>query len=87
MLMPTAFVLLNCDLGSEGDIIEKIKKIPGVIEVTYVAGVYDIIVRISSDNMDKLREIIKMNIKKIDKVRSTITMIVTEGQGQRKIVK
>jgi DNA-binding Lrp family transcriptional regulator len=87
MLMPTAFVLLNCDLGSEGDIIEKIKTIPGVIEVTYVAGVNDIIVRISSDNMDKLREIIKMNIKKIDRVRSTITMIVTEGQGQRKIVK
>jgi DNA-binding Lrp family transcriptional regulator len=52
--------------------------------VTYVAGVYDIIVRISSDNMDKLREIIKMNIKKIDKVRSTITMVVTDGQGQKK---
>jgi DNA-binding Lrp family transcriptional regulator len=84
MLMPTAYVLLNCDLGSEGDIMKKIRDVPGVIEVTNVAGVYDIVVRISSDNMDKLREIIKLNIKKIDKVRSTITMIVTEGHGQRK---
>jgi DNA-binding Lrp family transcriptional regulator len=86
MLMPTAYVLLNCDLGSEGDIMQKIRLVPGVIEVTNVAGVYDIVVRISSDNMDKLREIIKLNIKKIDKVRSTITMIVTEGQG-KKIIK
>ncbi|MDQ6723996.1 MAG: Lrp/AsnC ligand binding domain-containing protein [Thermoproteota archaeon] len=83
--MPIAYVLINCDLGSEGDIIKKIKQIPEVIDVTNVAGVYDIIVRISSDNMDKLRENIKLNIKKIDKVRSTITMIVTEGQGQKKI--
>jgi DNA-binding Lrp family transcriptional regulator len=82
--MPTAYVLLNCDLGSEGDILKKIKQVPEVIEVIHVSGVYDIIVRISSDNMDKLREIIKLNIKKIDKVRSTITMVVTDGQGQKK---
>jgi DNA-binding Lrp family transcriptional regulator len=82
--MPTAYVLLNCDLGSEGDILKKIKQVPEIIEVTHVSGVYDIIVRISSDNMDKLREIIKLNIKKIDKVRSTITMVVTDGQGQKK---
>ncbi|MER5174165.1 MAG: Lrp/AsnC ligand binding domain-containing protein [Candidatus Nitrosocosmicus sp.] len=85
--MPTAYVLINCDLGSEGDIIKKIKHVPEVIEVTNVSGVYDIIVRISADDMDKLRENIKSNIKKIDKVRSTITMIVTEGQGQKKIIK
>ena len=81
--MPVAYVLLNCDLGSEADILKKIRQVPEVIEVIHVSGVYDIIVRISSDNMDKLREIIKLNIKKIDKVRSTITMIVTEGQGKK----
>ncbi len=80
--MPTAYVLLNCDLGSESDIIKKIKQVPDVIEVSGVFGVYDIIVRISSDDMDKLREIITWNIRKIDKVRSTLTMIVIEGQGQ-----
>ena len=54
-----------------------------VVEVSGVFGVYvDIIVRISSDDMDKLREIITWNIRKIDKVRSTLTMIVIEGQGQ-----
>jgi len=80
--MPTAYVLLNCDLGSETEIIKKIKQVPELVEVSGVFGVYDIIVRISSDDMDKLREIITWNIRKIDKVRSTLTMIVIEGQGQ-----
>ena len=82
--MPTAYVLLNCDLGAENDIIKKIKQVPEVVEVSGVFGVYDIIVRVSSDDMDKLREIITWNIRKIDKVRSTLTMIVIEGQGQKK---
>ena len=64
------------------NIIKKIKQVPEVVEVSGVFGVYDIIVRISSDDMDKLREIITWNIRKIDKVRSTLTMIVIEGQGQ-----
>jgi DNA-binding Lrp family transcriptional regulator len=81
--MPTAYVLINCDLGYEDDIIKKIKQIPKVIEVIHVSGVYDIIVRISSDDMDKLKEVIKINIKKIDRIRSTITMIVTDSQGQK----
>jgi DNA-binding Lrp family transcriptional regulator len=80
--MPTAYVLLNCDLGSESEIIKKIKQVPEVVEVNGVFGVYDIIVRIASDDMDKLREIITWNIRKIDKVRSTLTMIVIEGQGK-----
>ncbi len=83
--MPTAYVLLNCDLGSENEIIKKIKQVPEVIEVNGVFGVYDIIVRVSSDDMDKLREIITWNIRKIDKVRSTLTMIVIEGQGEEQI--
>jgi DNA-binding Lrp family transcriptional regulator len=81
--MPTAYVLLNCDLGSESEIIKKIKQLPEVVEVNGVFGVYDIIVRIASDDMDKLREIITWNIRKIDKVRSTLTMIVIEGQGEK----
>jgi DNA-binding Lrp family transcriptional regulator len=80
--MPTAYVLINCDLGSESEIITKIKEVPEVVEVNGVFGVYDIIVRVSSDNMDKLREIITWKIRKIDKVRSTLTMIVIEGQNR-----
>ena len=82
--MPTAYVLLNCDLGAESDIIKKIKEVPEVVEVTHIIGVYDIIVRVSSDDMFKLRKIIKTNLKHIDKVRSTLTMIVIDGQDYKK---
>lgn len=81
--MPTAYVLINCDLGSEDDIIRELKKLPEAIEVSGVYGVYDIIAKIRSDTMDKLRETITWHVRKIDKVRSTLTMIVIEGQGEK----
>jgi DNA-binding Lrp family transcriptional regulator len=82
--MPTAYVLINCDLGSEEEIIRELKKMSGTIEVNGVYGVYDIIAKVSSDSMEKLRETITWHVRKIDKVRSTLTMIVIEGQGEKK---
>ena len=82
--MPTAYVLVNCDLGSEEEIIKELKKLPGTVEVDGVYGVYDIIAKVRSDSMDKLRETITWHVRKIDKVRSTLTMIVIEGQGEKK---
>ena len=79
--MPTAYVLINCDLGSEEEIIKELRKLPEVVEVNGVFGVYDIIVRITSDSMDKLREIVTWHVRRIDKVRSTLTMMVIENQG------
>jgi hypothetical protein len=50
--MPTGFVLVNCDLGieTEQEAINKLKKVPGVIDVSEVNGFYDIIVKITSDS-------------------------------------
>lgn len=82
--MPTAYVLVNCDLGSEEEIIKELKKLPGTVEVDGVYGVYDIVAKVRSDSMDKLRETITWHVRKIDNVRSTLTMIVIEGQGEKK---
>jgi DNA-binding Lrp family transcriptional regulator len=83
--MPTTYILINSDLGSDVEIIQKIKEIldkeSGVkYEVQGVYGVYDIIVKITADSMDHLRNIITSNIRKIDKVYSTLTMMVIEEQ-------
>ncbi len=83
--MPTAYILLNSDLGSDTEIISQIKKILDESEsVQYEAqgvyGVYDIVVKITSDNIDKIRSIITNQIRKIDKVHSTLTMMVIEEQ-------
>ena len=77
--MPSAYVLINCELGSENEIIEKMRKVPEVGEVYRVFGVYDIIVRISSDDKETLKEIIAWKIKNLDKVSSVLSMIVTEN--------
>ena len=77
--VPSAYVLINCELGSENEIIEKIRKVPEVVEVYRVFGVYDIILRISTNNMETLKETIAWKIKNIDKVRSALSMIVTEN--------
>ena len=84
--MPTAYILLNSDLGSDAEIISKIKKILGEVnsieyEVQGVYGVYDIIVKITSKNIDNIRTTITNQIRKIDKVHSTLTMMVIEEQG------
>ena len=83
--MPTAYVLLNSDLGSDETIITKVKAILDnesnvKYEVQGVYGVYDIVLKISSENTENLRSVITNNIRKIDKVQSTLTMMVIEEQ-------
>ena len=83
--MPTAYVLLNSDLGSDESIISKVKEILDnesnvKYEVQGVYGVYDIVLKISSENTENLRSVITNKIRKIDKVQSTLTMMVIEEQ-------
>ena len=83
--MPTSYVLINSDLGTDESIIVKIKEIlkeeKGIeYEIQGVYGVYDIILKISSDNIDNLRSTITNRIRKITSVQSTLTMMVIEEQ-------
>ncbi len=83
--MPTAYVLLNSDLGSDESIVNEVKEILAAeskvnYDVQGVYGVYDIILKISTDNAEELRSIITNKIRKINKVQSTLTMMVIEEQ-------
>ena len=83
--MPTSYVLLNSDLGSDESIITEVKQIlqgeEGIqYEVQGVYGVYDIVLKITANDTDKLRSIITNKIRKIGKVQSTLTMMVIEEQ-------
>ena len=77
--MPTAFVLINAEIGSEEDVLAELKKMKNIKEAYVVYGVYDIVAKVESESMDKLKESITWNIRRLDKVRSTLTMIVVEG--------
>ncbi len=83
--VPTAYVLLNSDLGSDESIIAEAKKILASekniqFEIQGVYGVYDIVLKIITDTTDHLRSIITNKIRKINKVQSTLTMMVIEEQ-------
>ncbi len=73
--MTDAYVMLNCELGAEADIIEKLKELEQVTDVFETIGTHDMLVKLQADNFEKIREIVSWNIQKLPKVRSTSTLI------------
>lgn len=82
--MSTAYVLVNSDLGSDQSIISELKQILSEEDVQFeiqgIYGIYDIIIKLSSENGENLRAIITNKIRRINKVQSTLTMMVIEEQ-------
>jgi DNA-binding Lrp family transcriptional regulator len=77
--MPMAFVLINAEIGSEEEVLKELKKVEGVVEAFVVYGVYDVVAKIRSDTMDKLKDLVTWHVRRLNKVRSTLTMIVVEA--------
>jgi DNA-binding Lrp family transcriptional regulator len=76
--MPEAFVLMNAELGSEESIVNELKKIDLVKHVYQVYGVYDIVALVEGESMDNVKETITWKLRKLNGVKSTLTMIVME---------
>jgi DNA-binding Lrp family transcriptional regulator len=77
--MPLAFVLINAEIGSEDTVVGELRKLSNVKESYVVYGVYDVVAKVEAESMDKLKEIVTWKIRRLDRVRSTLTMIVVEG--------
>jgi DNA-binding Lrp family transcriptional regulator len=73
--MTDAYVMLNCELGAENEIIEKLKELEQVKDVFETIGTHDMLVKLQAENFEKIREIVSRNIQKLPKVRSTSTLI------------
>ena len=76
--MPMAFVLINTEMGAEDEVLKLLQKIKDVKEAYPVYGVYDIIAKVEADSMDKLKDVVFWNIRRLNKVRSTLTMMIAE---------
>ena len=76
--MPSAYILLNTEIGAEKQVLKALKKIEGVEAAQHLWGVYDIIVNVKADSMEELKYIITKHIEKIGKINSKLTMIITE---------
>ncbi len=77
--MPVVIVLVNAEVGSEDEVVAELRKIGNVKESYAVYGVYDVVAKVEAESLDKLKEIITWRIRKLEKVRSTLTMLVIEG--------
>ncbi len=76
--MTKAIVLINTDLGAEREMISLIKRVPNVSEAHVVYGVYDIVVMVEAETLQKVKQTIQERLRNLDNVRSTLTMIVVE---------
>ncbi|MDH3341288.1 MAG: Lrp/AsnC ligand binding domain-containing protein [Nitrosopumilus sp.] len=77
--MTRSYVLMNCDLGSEKEVISTLKKINGIKEAHGTLGLYDIIVQIEMDSEEKIREVITRTIRKMPKIHNTVTLTRSES--------
>lgn len=74
--MPSAYVLVNCEVGFEDAVLKGIKKIENVVEAHKTFGLYEIIAKVEADHVDALKKIVFQNIRELKKVRTTMTLII-----------
>ena len=81
--MPNAYVMFNVSSGSEDLVLEKLRSIAEVHEAFFSYGVFDLVVKIKTDSMEQLKELISHRLRTITDVKSTLTLIQVE---ERKII-
>lgn len=77
--MAKAYVMINCDLGSEKEVIASLKKIVGIKEAHGTLGIYDIVIQIESTSEQNIQEIVTKVIRKMPKIQSTVTLTRSES--------
>ena len=76
--MTDAYVMLNCDLGKEDEIMEQLRELEQVVDVFETIGTHDMLVKLQAENFEKVREVVSRNIQQLKNVRSTSTLIKQE---------
>ena len=75
--MEKAYILLSCEIGEEHDLAFRLRTIDEIKGVLITFGEYDIVVEAETTDSVKMDELITSKIRKLDKIRSTITLRVT----------
>ena len=70
-----AFVLLNTELGMESKLIEALNGVEEITNIHSLYGIYDLIIEMEADSMDKIKEVVFNKVRRLDNVKSTITLL------------
>lgn len=76
--METAIILMNTEIGKEKEVIAELWLIPEVKNVLITYGIYDIVIKIEAEDLDKLKEIVSWSIRRLSNITSTLTLVVEE---------
>jgi DNA-binding Lrp family transcriptional regulator len=81
--MMKAFVLINTELGKEASVVEALSQVAGIREVFSLYGIYDVIAEVEAESMEKVKEIVFNSIRRLETVKTTITLITYGEPLQR----
>ena len=75
--MEKAYLLISCEIGTENELLSKLKEIEEISHVTITYGDYDIVAEAETENAENMDNLITSQIRKLEKIRSTITLRAT----------
>jgi DNA-binding Lrp family transcriptional regulator len=76
--MISAVVLVNTELNSQDRVLENLKRVEGVEEAHALFGVYDLMLKIKANSIDRLKDITKLRIRQTDGVTSSLTLMLVD---------
>lgn len=74
--LETAFVFINVKPGKEKEVLEKLRKIKNVTESFELYGDYDIVVKVETEEKERLQAIIMQQVRSIEDIGNTSTNYV-----------
>ena len=73
--MLKAYVLMNTELGQEADVVRALGEVEGIKGAHALYGIYDVIAEVEAETMERIKEIVFTKIRRLENVRTTITLI------------
>jgi DNA-binding Lrp family transcriptional regulator len=78
---PTAYVLINCDLDHKDEVMMNVGQLPGIIELADLDAAYDILVKLSVETVEELKETVKGHLREMPHIRNTLVLVAIEPRG------
>lgn len=77
--MAKAYVMMTCDVGSENEVIEELRKVNGVKYVYGTLGLYDLLVKVEAGSEEEVQKIVTGIIRKMPRIHTTMTLTRSES--------
>jgi DNA-binding Lrp family transcriptional regulator len=84
-VMPTAYVLINCDFDHKDEVMKGVNQLPGILESAELDTAYDILVKLNMGTVEELQETIKGHIKRIPHIKSIVTLVTTQDTDRNSL--